>query len=331
MRAETKRKIAQEVLDWRHEALIDAELADLLSVRFEGGSSMMSTALRWLGFFAVLLLGMSVLGLLGMSLGDVALYLAPFLLGGLSGAAWYYGTQMAAHPEQRYPFSGAVLLTAGLVGLFGALTLAFVAFGGDRFELAYPYFMLLTAAAALATAYRYGLRWPLGLGILVLFHALGNWHAYAGGGAYYLGIRDERITMAAALAVLGFGIWHERRIEREDDGRWIGFGQLYIVFGLLYVNLCAWFLSLFPGGIGWVLLFTALGVAELIVGARLRDTRFVGFAVVFLAIDLYTRFYEHFWDSLSKGVFFLLAGGAGVVGGALMEHKARQRRRPVAS
>jgi Sulfatase-modifying factor enzyme 1 len=55
--------------------------------------------------------------------------------------------------------------------------------------------------------------------------------------------------------------------------RWIGFGYLYIVFGLLYVNLCAWFLSLFPGGFGWVLVFTALTLAQLVIGARLHDAR----------------------------------------------------------
>lgn len=326
MRAETKRKIAQEVLDWRHEGLIDAKLAGLLAARFATGSNMLATALRWLGFFAVLLLGMSVLGLVGMTLGAVAIYLAPFLLGALSVAGWHFGTQMAAHPEQRYPFSGAVLLTAGLIGLFGALMLLFVAFGGERYEAVYPLFMLLTAAAALATAYRYGLRWPLALGVLMSFHALGNWHAYAGGGAYYLGIRDERLTMTVALLVLGIGLWHERVWERDEDCRWIGFGQLYIVLGLLYINLCAWFLSLFPGGVGWVLTFTALGLGGLIAGARWRDTRFVGFAVVFLSIDLYTRFYEHFWDSLSKGLFFLIAGALGVIAGVIMEHKARQRR-----
>ena len=232
---------------------------------------------------------------------------------------------MASNPEQRYPFSGAVLLTAGLIGVFGALTLAFVAFGGERYESFYPSFMLITAIAALVTAYRYGLRWPLAFGILMLFHALGNWHAYAGHGAYFLGIRDERVTAVAGLIVLGFGIWHEHEWEGDAEHRWVGFGHLFVIFGLLYVNVCAWFLSLFPGGLGWVLAFTALGLAQLIAGAALRDPRFVGFGVVFLSIDLYTRFFENFWDALSKGVFFFLAGLLAVVGGVLMELKSRRQ------
>ncbi len=325
MRARTKQKIAQEVLNWRHEGLISAELGQVLAARFEASSEFMSTLLRWLGFFAVLLLGMSVLGIVGMTLREAAIYVAPFVLGALSGAAWYFGAQMASHPEQRYPLSGAVLLTAGLIGIFGALTLFFVAFGGKRYESVFPLFMLLTAAVALATAYRYGLRWPLAFGILLVFHALGNWHAYAGHGSYFLGISDERITATAGLLSIGFGVWQEHRWEHDTEHRWVGFGHLYIIFGLLYVNLSAWFLSLFPGGLQWVLLFTLAGIAQLVVGARLWDSRFVGFGVVFLSINLYTRFFEHFWDSLSKGAFFLLAGLVAVVAGGVMESQSRQR------
>lgn len=326
MRAGTKLKIAQEVLNWRHEGLIDSKLAELLASRYEAGASLMSTALRWLAFFAVMSLGMSVMSLVGMALGEAALFVAPFLLGGLSIAAWYFGVQMASNPEQRFPLSGTLLATAGLIGLFGAMTVFFFAFGGEEYDTVYPYLMLVIAAASIATAYRYGLRWPLTLGILLLFHAIGNWHAYAGHGAYFLGVRDERVTAIIALITLGLGLWHESRLERGDECRWLGFGHLYILFGLFYVNLCAWFLSLFPGGLGWVLAFTVVALAQLVAGAWLRDSRFVGFGVVFLAIDLYTRFYEYFWDSLSKSLFFLLAGLVGAVAGGLMERKSRQSR-----
>jgi hypothetical protein len=272
------------------------------------------------------LFGQSVLGVIGLMLGDAAIFGAVLLLGGLSGAAWHFGRLMATDPEQRYPTSGSVLLTAGLIGVFGTLTTMFFAVGGEDFEPVYPWFMLLTAAVALATAYRYALRWPLVLGLLLLFHALGNWHEYAGHGAYYLGMRDERITAVAGMLALALGLSHERQWERDTESRWVGFGHLFIVFGLLYVNLSVWFLSLFPGGLAYVLLFTVACLAQLILGASLRDPRFTGFGIVFLSIDLYTRFFEHFWDSLSKGAFFVLAGLAAVGAGALMELFARGRR-----
>ncbi len=33
-----------------------------------------------------------------------------------------------------------------------------------------------------------------------------------------------------------------------------------------------------------------------------------GYGLVFLLLNLYTRFFEYFWSSLNKGVFFLLLG-----------------------
>jgi hypothetical protein len=314
------------VLDWRHEGLIDPELSELLLSRFETGPRLLSTALRWLGVFALLLFGSSILGLIGTVIGTASLMVAPLLLAAIVVVAWRFGVRMATDPEQRYPTTGAILLTAGLICVFGALSLAFFAYGGADFEPVYPAFMLITAAAAIATAYRYGLRWPLTLGLLLVFHALGNWHGYAGHGAYWLGIRDERVTAAASLLALGLGLWHEYRWEGETQGRWLGFGHLYVIFGLLYLNVCAWFLSLFPGGLSWVLVFSALGIAQLVAGARLRDPRLVGFGIVFLSIDLYTRFFERFWNSLSKAEFFLLAGLIAVVAGALMELKSRGER-----
>ena len=35
-----------------------------------------------------------------------------------------------------------------------------------------------------------------------------------------------------------------------------------------------------------------------------------GYGAVFLAINVYTRFFENFWDAMNKGLFFLILGGS---------------------
>jgi uncharacterized membrane protein len=110
--------------------------------------------------------------------------------------------------------------------------------------------------------------------------------------------------------------------------RCAGFGGLYLIFGLLYLNLSLWFLTLFGKPLDWILAFTAAGIAQIVAGARLRDARFTGFGIVFLAIDLYTRYFEHFWDRLSLGVFFLLAGALAMAFGYLFERRAHAEGRP---
>ena len=76
-----------------------------------------------------------------------------------------------------------------------------------------------------------------------------------------------------------------------------------------------------------MLLFTAAGIAQIVAGARLHDARLSGFGIVFLAIDLYTRFFEHFWDRLSAGLFFLLAGALAMLLGYLFERQAQATER----
>jgi len=190
-----------------------------------------------------------------------------------------------------------------------------------------PLFSLITAAPCFITAYRYRLRWPQLLGLLLLFHGLGSWHAYGGGGGYFADIQDPRVMAVIALAVVVFGVFHERVLEESRLPHHTGFGRFYIILGLLYLNCSLWFLTIPHGGLAYVLLFAAAAIGELIAGARLKDGAFTGFGIVFLAINMYTRFFEHFWDSLSAGIFFALAGAVGMAAGAIMEWLSRREGR----
>lgn len=42
--------------------------------------------------------------------------------------------------------------------------------------------------------------------------------------------------------------------------------------------------------------------------SRRDDRTSIGFGITFLFINLYTRFFEHFWNPLHKAVFFALLG-----------------------
>ena len=326
MRTAVAEYLAGQAAEWRHRGLIDDELAALLQRRYAADAAMGRVLLRWLGFLAVFMLGMSVLGFIGMTLGAVAAYVAPFATGAFAGFAWYKGTQLATDPTQHHATSGAVLVTVGLLAAFVALVMLYNVFGGRDLSLAAPAILGLVAAAALFTAYRHGLRWPLFLGVLLAFHALGNAHEYMGHGGYFLGIRDERLTLAIALAAIATGLWHEHVLERDLERREVGFGHVYIVLGLFYANVCLWLLSIPGGDLVAVLFFTAAGIVQIILGARLHDARFTGFGIVFLSIDLYTRLFEGFWDEISKGGFLLLAGALAMAAGAALELRARKLR-----
>lgn len=319
-----RERMAAEAAAWRHEGLIGEEVAAALAERYAPMPGVGRMFLRALALLALFLLALSVLSAIGLLVQSASPVLAGILVLALGVGSWYPGARMASDPAQRHGFTGGVLLTFGLVAIFSGLSLIYLASGGDRYSAVFPWFMLLTSAGAFATAYRFGLRWPQFLGLLLLFHAVGSRHGYLGHGAYFLDIQDERTMAVVALAACIFGVWHELVGEAGRLRRQVGFGHLYIVFGLLYFNLSLWILSLEHEALVWVLVFTAAGIAQIVAGARLKDARLIGFGIVFLAIDLYTRLFEQFWDRLSVGTILLIAGMIAVVLGVFFERRARK-------
>jgi hypothetical protein len=321
MRSISRDVLTREVIDWHQQGLIDRPLLDALLPRYETPGRFLAALLKWLGLFAIFQLGLAVLAFIAMMTESAGV--AALLLALVSGGLWLFGVRMATDPQQRHPFTGSVLVTASLAAAFGTLMLLHLAAGGESEDQAIPILLLLTGVIAALTAYRYHLRWPLLLGLLLFFHGAGAWHAYGGHGAYFANIQDERVMAVIALAAILVGLAHERELEVGPLRRCVGFGALYLIFGLLYLNLSLWFLTLFGKPLDWVLIFTAAGVAQIVIGARLHDARFTGFGIVFLAINLYTRFFEHFWDRLSLGVFFLVCGAMAMAFGFACERWGR--------
>lgn len=56
----------------------------------------------------------------------------------------------------------------------------------------------------------------------------------------------------------------------------------------------------------WVAGFTVLCILVLIWGIKAHDTMVRDMAVLFLLLDLYTRYFEYLWDRTHKGVFFTI-------------------------
>ena len=326
MRKIVSKKVVDEVADWGHAGLIDSALLETLKARYRTDKTLGRVLLRWLGFSAVFMLGMSVLGFVGMVIGDSALYVAPLLLGLAAFAAWHFGVKLATDPMQHFAISGAVLVTASVFVAFATLATTYALVGGETWSTAMPVMMLIVALGGFATAYRYALRWPLLVAVLLTFHALGNRHGYWGSGSYFLNIRDEWLMLAVSAAAIGVGLWHEKFREADDAARHLGFGHVFVIVGLLYANLSLWLLSIPGRELELVLMFAAAGVAQLIIGARLHDGRFTGFGIVFLSINIYTRMFEGFWDDVSKGTFFLLAGAMAMGAGMAFEARAKRLR-----
>jgi hypothetical protein len=56
----------------------------------------------------------------------------------------------------------------------------------------------------------------------------------------------------------------------------------------------------------WSLLFGLAAVASIYHGIKEDDGMTRGFGITFLFINLYTRFFEYFWNSTHKAIFFAI-------------------------
>jgi hypothetical protein len=153
--------------------------------------------------------------------------------------------------------------------------------------------------------------------------SLGGWMGtetgyMSGWGAYYLGMNYPlRFVLFGALLTACALALEYHPIARR-------FYRSTLVMGLLYLFIALWIMSIF-GNYGdmnswervkqielfhWSLLFAAVAGWAIYHGLRHDNDITKGFGLTFLGINLYTRFFELFWDNLHKAVFFALLGAS---------------------
>jgi len=229
-------------------------------------------------------------------------------------AAMFYS--WGSQRRQRMPgkrYSNEAVFFLGIVS-----TAAAVAFLGRALDTGSGHYSLLLALAAVVYGVL-GLWFPSGLVWVFALLSLGSWFGaetgyMSGWGAYYLGMNYPLRFVAFGIALIAagtaFGGWPARR----------AFLRPTRAMGLLYLFIALWIMSIF-GNYGdinvwyhvkqielfhWSLLFAIASGAAIWHGLKYDDGMTRGFGLVFLFINLYTRFFEYFWNSLHKAVFFAL-------------------------
>lgn len=141
-----------------------------------------------------------------------------------------------------------------------------------------------------------------GLVWLFFLLALGNWFGaetgyVSGWGAYWLGMNYpiRFVLFGGALLALCYGAQSLLRQRQHDADSWYQVSQA----------------RLLP----WGLLFAVAAGVCIFISLKTDDGMLRGFGLTFLAINLYTRFFEFFWNGMHKVLFFLiLAVSLAVIG-----------------
>ncbi len=253
---------------------------------------------------------------------------------GLSAVIFALGwKRRQRHPDRIY--SNEAVFFAGVLALAGA-----VACLGRAIDHGSGHYSLLLLLAALL----YG---GLGLGLesqliwVFSLLALGGWFGaetgyLSGGGAYYLGMACPLrfVLFGAALTLAALVLPNRARTAAF-------FGPTRVI-GLLYLFIALWILSIWGNFDGyaswhrathlelfhWSVYCGLAAAAGIWLGLKKDDGVLRGFGLTFLGLNLYTRFFEYFWDGLHKAVFFALLAASFWLIGTRAERIWQLGRRP---
>lgn len=240
----------------------------------------------------------------------------------VSAALFVYGLGLRNRQPHRVYSNESVFLLGGL-----ALAAALY-FLGETLDLgADRYSRLLLLACALYGLL--GLWFPSALvwvfGLLCLSGWMGAETGYLSGyGMYYLGMNYPLRFMlfGGSLTLLGLAGLHAPPGQDASTlkARLLSMSRQTTTIGLLHLFIALWLLSIFGNHADieqwekvrqyelfhWSVLFAAASIAAIWYGLKWDDGLVRGFGLTFLFINLYTRFFEYFWNALHKAAFFAL-------------------------
>ena len=232
-------------------------------------------------------------------------------------AAVFYAA--AYRRRMRMPervFTNEALLMLGVLSTASSITWLGVAIDSGNGHFSLLMALATVVYAVIAVAMNSVLVWTFAL------FSLGSWLGaetgyVSGWGAYWLGMNyPARFVLYGGVLIAA-----QRFMARSPH--LTSFQRPTLSTGLLFLFMSLWMMSIF-GNNGlvdgewrlagnaelffWCALFAAAAGVSLWLGIRRDDMMLRGYGAVFLAINIYTRFFENFWNSMNKGVFFLILG-----------------------
>ena len=312
-----KQRLAQDVALWQADGLVSNAAEAILRERYDVQGFGLGVLVKTLGIVGAMLGGFGMLGFVAVATGSaavVALELAAVAAGFL-----VWGLHWARDPVGRYAHSARALLAMGVLALGGAGTAAAIA-ADAGWQATVLVAGLVSVPISFVLAYRFRSGFLLVLALLGLFHWIGSWSSMIGQSTYAFEVQDPRLMSFAAAVAAAVGVLH-RRGKLPGPAR---FDAAWLSVGLVYLDLSLLILTVERAGRAWVPVAFAAALAQIVLGAREKSAVLLGFGVTAFCLNLFTRYFETFWDGLDKGLFFLVGGVLLFGFGVLCEKLARR-------
>lgn len=124
------------------------------------------------------------------------------------------------------------------------------------------------------------------------------------------------VFAAVALVIVHVG-WRRSRLTDPP--------ALVVLFVMIAMALASGIASTPDSRELWfILVLTLLTSAGIYLGVAWESAVVLNTSLVFFALNLYTRFYEYFWDAMPKSLFFIVGGATLILGGIWVERFRRR-------
>ncbi|TWR28387.1 DUF2157 domain-containing protein [Mucilaginibacter achroorhodeus] len=225
---------------------------------------------------------------------------------------FYLGRQRERrHPEQIFSNEGTIFL-----GVF--FTACCIAYLGKTFDDGSGHYSLLFLISVVVYAF---LAYRMQSRLIWLFAlvSFGSWFGtetgYQTNWAFYF------LGMNYPLRFVAFGLLLVGACHLLRNKNWFShFWDLTYVVGMLYLFMSLWLLSIF-GNYGsldtwwhikqislyyWGIISAIVAGLFLLYGLKKKDVIAREFGITFLIISIYTKYFEYFWESTNKTLFFAI-------------------------
>lgn len=305
---------------WTQSALIDASTAEQLKGTYASRESNLG-ALAIYAFIAALSCGLLAFGSLVLDekwiellrkqfgVSEVIVSVIFLLLTGL--LVYWTRRRKHRHPESviaNESFLITVVMSFGVAMVYLGRSLGY---SSDH----YIWLILLSAIGygALALYLKSPLLW-----VVMILTLAGFWGAasyeWQDKADYFLGMNYPlRMTLFGGLVVVaGFALTRVQALSYLQ--------KTTIITGWLLLLIAAWTLSIFGNYSSyeawsairqgrlwlWAVGFTVLLIGLLWYAVQVKDDTLRDIVLVFFLLNIYTRYFEYFWDHTNKGLFFAL-------------------------
>ena len=234
---------------------------------------------------------------------------------GILSGLCYFGAfyRRKSHPQNIYSNEALVLL--GSIGTAISLGFGGKALGNIEQNLGILTLLATFIYGGFGVFFRSGSMW------LMALLALGVWFDvkttdWAGNNNYFMGMNLPLrfVCLGGVLLVFALVAPKYRKLNVLANATYIG--------GMLYFFIALWLLSIFGNYsslelwqnirqyhfLPWAMLMAFASMVAIYWGLKNEDTVARGFGITFLLLNVYTRFFEFFWNNTHKALFFGILG-----------------------